>query len=179
MKKELEIDLPENLPTTKEELFCFSFNFENLVKTIDYLHKYNLALFSKIQNLNERMIKCEELAVEFPNLKKLTEDNQSKLNETENKIKETENKINEAQNKINETDNKIKELTEKTEANKTNIEKNTELITNNKKNIEFILLQNANDNDEYNFNDENLEEYIKSNKDNPNINIEEVKKKNE
>ena len=177
MKKELEIDLPENLPTTKEELFCFSFNFENLVKTIDYLHKYNLALFSKIQNLNERMIKCEELAVEFPNLKKLTEDNQSKLNETENKLKETENKINEAQNKINETDNKIKELTEKTEANKTNIEKNTELITNNKKNIEFILLQNANDNDEYNFNDENLEEYIKSNKDNPNINIEEVKKK--
>ena len=177
MKKELEIDLPENLPTTKEELFCFSFNFENLVKTIDYLHKYNLALFSKIQNLNERMIKCEELAVEFPNLKKLTEDNQSKLNETENKLKETENKINEAQNKINETDNKIKELTEKTEANKSNIEKNTELITNNKKNIEFILLQNANDNDEYNFNDENLEEYIKSNKDNPNINIEEVKKK--
>ena len=177
MKKELEIDLPENLPTTKEELFCFSFNFENLVKTIDYLHKYNLALFSKIQNLNERMIKCEELAVEFPNLKKLTEDNQSKLNETENKLKETENKINEAQNKINETDNKIKELTEKTETNKSNIEKNTELITNNKKNIEFILLQNANDNDEYNFNDENLEEYIKSNKDNPNINIEEVKKK--
>ena len=177
MKKELEIDLPENLPTTKEELFCFSFNFENLVKTIDYLHKYNLALFSKIQNLNERMIKCEELAVEFPNLKKLTEDNQSKLNETENKLKETENKINEAQNKINETDNKIKELTEKTEANKSNIEKNTELITNNKKNIEFILLQNANDNEEYNFNDENLEEYIKSNKDNPNINIEEVKKK--
>ena len=177
MKKELEIDLPENLPTTKEELFCFSFNFENLVKTIDYLHKYNLALFSKIQNLNERMIKCEELAVEFPNLKKLTEDNQSKLNETENKLKETENKMNEAQNKINETDNKIKELTEKTEANKSNIEKNTELITNNKKNIEFILLQNANDNDEYNFNDENLEEYIKSNKDNPNINIEEVKKK--
>ena len=177
MKKELEIDLPENLPTTKEELFCFSFNFENLVKTIDYLHKYNLALFSKIQNLNERMIKCEELAVDFPNLKKLTEDNQSKLNETENKLKETEIKMNEAQNKINETDNKIKELTEKTEANKSNIEKNTELITNNKKNIEFILLQNANDNDEYNFNDENLEEYIKSNKDNPNINIEEVKKK--
>ena len=47
MLKDLDIDLPANLPSNKDDLFCFSFNFENLIKTIDYLHKYNLALFSK------------------------------------------------------------------------------------------------------------------------------------
>jgi hypothetical protein len=41
MLQELKLDLPENLPSKTKDLFCFSFDFENLMKTIDYLHKYN------------------------------------------------------------------------------------------------------------------------------------------
>jgi hypothetical protein len=38
MLKDLDIDLPANLAPNKDDLFCFSFNFENLIKAIDYLH---------------------------------------------------------------------------------------------------------------------------------------------
>ena len=92
MLKDLEIDLPANLPTNKDDLFCFSFNFENLIKTIDYLHKYNLALFSKLQNLNERMAKFEsETSEELKKVKTVTDENKSKIEEVGGKIKQANN----------------------------------------------------------------------------------------
>ena len=116
MINDFEIGLPSKLPTKKDDLLGFSFNFENLIKTIDYLHKYNLALFSKLQNFNERMIKFEEISAEFPKLKEIVENLQLYSKEHEGLIKENRNKINENENKINE-------LSEQIELNKNNITK--------------------------------------------------------
>ena len=163
MINDFEIGLPSKLPTKKDDLLGFSFNFENLIKTIDYLHKYNLALFSKLQNFNERMIKFEEISAEFPKLKEIVENLQLYSKEHEGLIKENRNKINENENKINENEthikkneNKINELSEQIELNKNNITKNKELINNNNKNIEILLNDKKEEIKEEKVSDENL-----------------------
>ena len=106
MFKDFEIGLPSKLPSKKDDLFCFSFNFENLIKTIDYLHKYNLALFSKLQNFNERMLKFEEIATEFPKVKEEIQNLKLYSKEHENLIKENQDKINANNNKISDLSKK-------------------------------------------------------------------------
>ena len=93
MLKDFEIGLPSKLPSKKDDLFNFSFNFENLIKTIDYLHKYNLALFSKLQNFNERMINFEKIAAEFPKVKEEIQNLQLYSKEHEKLIKENKKKL--------------------------------------------------------------------------------------
>ena len=132
MLKDLELGLPSKLPSKKDDLFCFSFNFENLIKTIDYLHKYNLALFSKLQNFNERMIKVEEIAVQFPKVQEEIQNLQLYSREQEKMIKEN-------QSKINDNDTKINDLSKKIDKNKININKNEELINNNKEKIDLLF----------------------------------------
>ena len=158
MLKDFEIGLPSKLPSKKDDLFNFSFNFENLIKTIDYLHKYNLALFSKLQNFNERMINFEKIAAEFPKVKEEIQNLQLYSKEHEKLIKENEKKI-------GENENKIDDLAKKIDQNKTNIATNEELIENNKKNID-ILLKDKNDR-ETKENEENEE--IEENEENDEI----------
>ena len=108
MLNNLEIDLPANLPTNKDNLFCFSFNIENLIKTIDYLHKYNLALFSKLQNLNERMAKFEsETSEELKKVKTITDENKSKIDEVGGKLNEANNEIEDLKKDIIKNEEKI------------------------------------------------------------------------
>ena len=163
MLKDFEIGLPSKLPSKKDDLFCFSFNFENLIKTIDYLHKYNLALFSKLQNFNERMIKFEEVAAEFQKVKEETQNLQLNSKEHDTLIKE-------CQNKIVDNENKIKELSKKVDKNEIDISNNNDLITTNKKNIDILLKEkNEKKKNEKESGTENA-------KQNANINTEEIKK---
>ena len=163
MLKDFEIGLPSKLPSKKDDLFCFSFNFENLIKTIDYLHKYNLALFSKLQNFNERMLKFEEVAAEFQKVKEETQSLQLNSKEHDTLIKE-------CQNKIVDNENKIKELSKKIDKNEIDISNNNDLITTNKKNID-ILLKEKNDKKK-----NEKESGTENAKQNANINTEEIKK---
>ena len=163
MLKDFEIGLPSKLPSKKDDLFCFSFNFENLIKTIDYLHKYNLALFSKLQNFNERMIKFEEVAAEFQKVKEETQNLQLSSKEHDTLIKE-------CQNKIVDNENKIKELSKKVDKNEIDISNNNDLITTNKKNIDILLKEK---NEKKKNEKENGTENAKQN---VNINTEEIKK---
>ena len=161
MLKDFEIGLPSKLPSKKDDLFCFSFNFENLIKTIDYLHKYNLALFSKLQNFNERMIKFEEVATEFQKVKEDTLNLQLYSKEHETLIKE-------CQNKIVDNENKIKELSKKIDKNEIDISNNNDLITTNKKNIDILLKENEKkknekDNQNANINAEEIKKYMAQN----------------
>ena len=161
MLKDFEIGLPSKLPSKKDDLFCFSFNFENLIKTIDYLHKYNLALFSKLQNFNERMIKFEEVATEFQKVKEDTLNLQLYSKEHETLIKE-------CQNKIVDNENKIKELSKKIDKNEIDISNNNDLITTNKKNIDILLKENEKkknekDNQNANINAEEIKKYMVQN----------------
>ena len=77
------------------------------MKTIDYLHNYNLALFSQLQNLNKRMIileeKLPEFKTNFENHEKKLKEHQSIIDEDQIKIKELE-KLN-GKNKNVKSDN--------------------------------------------------------------------------
>ena len=135
MLNDFELGLPSQLPTKKDDLFCFSFNFENLIKTIDYLHKYNLALFSKLQNFNERMIKFEEVADEFEKTKVI-------IQELQLSSKEHDTLIQESQVKIFNNETKINELTKNVNKNESDIKNNNELLAENKKKIDKLLKDN-------------------------------------
>ena len=155
MLKDLDIDLPANLPSNKDDLFCFSFNFENLIKTIDYLHKYNLALFSKLQNLNERMAKFEsETSEELKKVKTITEENKSKIDEVGGKLNEANNDIERLKKDIIKNEEKIDLILTYENNNKNNNEnenENEEQENNansdndkiNKNNFQKFLSENA------------------------------------
>ena len=131
MLKELKLDLPPELPSQTKDLFAFSFDFENLMKTIDYLHKYNLALFSQLQDFNTRMNAVEEIV---PDVYKLKTD----VENLEAKDKEHESLINENQSKIKEIDKNIKDLNDKIDINEYNIKKNKDSITEIEKKIDKL-----------------------------------------
>ena len=131
MLKELKLDIPPELPYQTKDLFAFSFDFENLMKTIDYLHKYNLALFSQLQSFNTRMNAVEEIV---PDVYKLKTD----VENLEAKDKEHESLINENQSRIKEIDKKIKDLNDKIDINEYNIKKNKDSITEIEKKLDGI-----------------------------------------
>ena len=122
MLQELKLDLPENLPSKTKDLFYFSFDFENLMKTIDYLHKYNLALFSQLQNFNKRMVILEGKLPEFNKMKINVENNEKKLKEFQLKIDEDQIKIKELENTIESLNDKISDKN-----NNINIKKEVEI----------------------------------------------------
>lgn len=126
MLQELKLDLPENLPSKTKDLFCFSFDFENLMKTIDYLHKYNLALFSQLQNFNKRMVFLEEKLPEFNKLKINVENQEKQLKEHQSIIEENQLKIKELENTIESLEDKNINKN-KTESDNTNKKKEGEI----------------------------------------------------
>ena len=146
MFHELKLDLPENLPSKTKDLFCFSFDFENLMKTIDYLHKYNLALFSQLQNLNKRMNSLEGKLPEFNKMKTNVENHEKKLKDHQSIIDEDHIKIKELENKNGIRSDNTKDNTNKKkegEINDDKIKKYLEnyLIGNNNKDIDTIKHQ--------------------------------------
>ena len=173
MLKDLELGLPSKLPSKKDDLFCFYFNFENLIKTIDYLHKYNLALFSKLQNFNERMIKVEEIAVQFPKVQEEIQNLQLYSREQEKMIKEN-------QSKINDNDTKINDLSKKIDKNKININKNEELINNNKEKIDLLFKEKEKEKNDNQIKEQEKrlqnENQINNKKEKEAINFDEIKK---
>ena len=171
MLKDLELGLPSKLPSKKDDLFCFSFNFENLIKTIDYLHKYNLALFSKLQNFNERMIKFEEIATQFPKV-------QEEIQNLQLYSKEHYNAIKENQNKIIENDNKINDLSKRIDKNKININKNEESINTNKEKIDLLIKEKEKNDNKIKEQEKKLQNEKQNNntKESASINSEEIKK---
>jgi len=160
MLKEIKLDIPPELPSQTKDLFAFSFDFENLMKTIDYLHKYNLALFSQLQSFNTRMNAVEEI---LPDVYKLKTD----VENLEAKDKEHESLINENQKRINEINKNIKDLNDKIDINEYNIKKNKESITDIEKKIDDINKSiNENNNNKSNKSDidmDKIKKYINEN----------------
>ena len=169
MLKDLELGLPSKLPSKKDDLFCFSFNFENLIKTIDYLHKYNLALFSKLQNFNERMIKVEEIAVQFPKVQEEIQNLQLYSREQEKMIKEN-------QSKINDNDTKINDLSKKIDKNKININKNEELINNNKEKIDLLFKEREKEKNDNQIKEQEKKVQNENQNEKEPVNFDEIKK---
>ena len=113
------------------------------MKTVDYLHKYNLALFSQLQNLNKRMVFLEEKLPEFNKVKENVENHEKKMKEHKSIIDENQIKIKELENKNkndNKSDNINKNKEVEVEINEDKIKKYLEnyVIGHNNKDIDTI-----------------------------------------
>ena len=61
----LTYDLPVNL----DDLCKFTFNFNNLIKVINYLHQNNLNLQSDLKDINQRLYAFETLKGDIEDMK--------------------------------------------------------------------------------------------------------------
>ena len=142
--KNLEMNLPQILPFRKDDLCKVYLNFENLGKTIDYLHNYSTTLFSKFQAFNVKILKLEErMDSEVLKLVKRIENLDSSTRGIRDFMTTNKDKITEMNIKISEDELKINEIEDKIEEFQNEITKNTDmlhLVENTKKNANNIDL---------------------------------------
>ena len=101
-----------DLPVKLEELLQFSFNFSNLIKIIDYLHKNNLSLQNYLKDMDKRLTSLEYLKNDIDDLKIKTE-NIEKTNENLNhSFMNLQERILKYDSKIAEIQSKTKEIEE-------------------------------------------------------------------
>ena len=159
------------LPVKLEELCQFTFNFNNLIKIIDYLHQNNLSLQEELKDIDKRLISMENLKTDIDDLKIKTTNiertndniNRSLSNIHENVLK-FDSKISDFQAKINDVESKVKNYEIIQNEHIQNINHLNKVADDNKKNIAQL-------NDSININSKNttkiidkLEEHEKSNK---------------
>ena len=109
----ISIDLPVKL----NELFEFSFNFNNLIKTISYLHQNELSLHQNLKDIDMRLSSMEslrndieELKIKSSNIEKSNDNlNRSFLNLQEKILKYDKN-ITDVQLKTNDIESKLKKF---------------------------------------------------------------------
>ena len=147
------------LPVKLEELCQFTFNFNNLIKIIDYLHQNNLSLQQEMKDIDKRLVSMENLKTDIEDLKIKTTNiertneniNRSLSNIHENVLK-FDSKISDVQIKANDVESKVKKyeiiqndqvqninhLNKVAEENTKKLEQLNESININSKNITQI-----------------------------------------
>ena len=105
------IDLPAKL----EELCEFTFNFNNLIKVIDYLHQNNLSLQLEIKDLDKRLTSMEflkndieDLKIKTTNIERTNENLNRSLSNLQEKFLNYDSKISDIQLKTNDLQSDLK-----------------------------------------------------------------------
>ena len=178
MNKDLRLDLPIKL----EELLNFSFNFDNLMKAISYLHNNDLNFVTNFKDFENRISILESLKSDIGEIKiqarniQNTNDNlnrsilsmQERLSKMDSKISEIDKKTNDNSTHIKDFEKKIVEHNENLDNLNKVVEENIKRMHNyeydiniNKKDISIIK--------------ENIEQLRQSDKDLESL----IQKKNE
>ena len=153
MKQEIiKLEFPFKL----EELLNYTFNFDNLIKAISFLHNNNIKLVSELNDINKRMsvfdsmkTDIEEIKIKSKNIQNQNEALQSSvkgmqermlkfdlsLNDLNKKINESESKLLEHNNLIMNHDKNLSHLNKVVEDNVKKIAKLDEEISMNRKDI--------------------------------------------
>ena len=105
------------LPVKLNELFEFSFNFNNLIKTISYLHQNELSLHQNLKDIDMRLSSMEslrndieELKIKSSNIEKSNDNlNRSFLN-LQDKILKYDKNITDVQLKTNDIESQLKKF---------------------------------------------------------------------
>ena len=116
------------LPTKLEELCCFSFNFNNLIKMVDYFHQNDIAFVTEIQDLNKRLSILESLKSEIEDIK-------IKTSNIENLGDNINRSFINIQNRMMSIDTKFNEISEKAEENLKVLEIQKQTIDNHDNNL--------------------------------------------
>ena len=176
MKKEiLKLEFPFKL----ENLLHYTFNFDNLIKAISFLHNNNIRLVSELNDINRRISIFDSMQADINEIiiqsKKIQNQNDAlnmsvknmqekmlkfdvSLNDINKKLIETESKLLEHNTSIEKHDKNLSHLNKVVEDNIKKIGKFEEEITSNKKDI-----SNMNENiDKLKHKDKDLEDLINS-----------------
>ena len=124
-------DLKIELPVKLEELLNYTFNFDNLIKAIAFLHNNDMSLYSNLNDFDKRISNLEELKNEIEEIKIQSKNIQN----TNDNINRT---IQNMQERFLKIDFKLNELNIKTSENKSNLEEQTKNIELHSKNIDHL-----------------------------------------
>ena len=103
---EIELRISNDLPCAKENL-C-QFTCDNLISTIDYLHRYNLELLSEIKNLNRRICRMEDLKAVVDQITIKSDNYEKRINDLELSSTNSNSKIMEHELRLNALEKKQK-----------------------------------------------------------------------
>jgi len=133
-KVESKLDLPIKL----EELVNFSFNFENLIKVISYLHNIDIDFSTNIKDLDKRITNLECLKSDINEIKiqtKSIQNSNDNLNRSmismQEKLVKMDSKINEIEKKSNSYNIQLKEQGKKLESYGKNIDHLNKVVEEN------------------------------------------------
>ena len=140
MKSE-EIKLPIKL----EELLKLSFNFDNLIKTISFMHNTDINITANYQNLEKRVtiLEClkgdiNEIKIQAKNIQNSNDNLNRSMQTMQEKLLKMDLKINELEKKSNEHIAQANENQKKLESYGKNIEHLNKVVEDNiKKTINF------------------------------------------
>ena len=116
------------LPSKLEDICQFSFNFDNLMKVVDYLFNNNLIIIKEIKDLKSRVNDLESLPIEMEKLKLKA-----------NSIEKTNDSLNRSfldmKEKFIKNDSKVSEIVKKNEEFKSNFEKIDKILEGHDDNL--------------------------------------------
>ena len=151
--------LKEDLPARLEELCQFTFNFNNLMKVIDYLHHNNLSLQLELQDMDKRLLSMEflkndieDLKIKTTNIERTNDNINRSLSNLQERFLNYDSKMSEIQAKTNENESNLKKfeimkndheqnlnhLNKVVEDNVKTSNKLNELMKSNNKNLSMI-----------------------------------------
>ena len=118
----------QEFPVKLEELCSFSFNFENLIRIIEFLHKSHIQLANEVKDLSKKLLSIEDLKTQIGDL-------QIKNRQNEIFQKETGQTISNLQSKILEIDSKMSNINDQAVETSQKILKYDISITSHEDNI--------------------------------------------
>ena len=139
MKKEIiKLEFPFKL----EELLNYTFNFDNLIKAISFLHNNNLKLFSEINDINKRISvfdsmksDIEEIKIQSKSIQNQNEALSQSMKNMQERMLKFDGSLNEINKKLKDDETKIEELNTLMESHDKNLSHLNKVVEDNVKKI--------------------------------------------
>ena len=103
----------QEFPVKLEELCSFSFNFENLIRIIEFLHKSHTQLANEVKDLSKKLLSIEDLNSQIGDLQIKNRQNEIFQKDTGETIKNLQSKILEIDSKMTNINDQALQTSEK------------------------------------------------------------------
>ena len=142
MKKEIiKLEFPFKL----EELLNYTFNFDNLIKAISFLHNNNLKLFSEINDINKRISvfdsmksDIEEIKIQSKSIQNQNEALSQSMKNMQERMLKFDGSLNEINKKLKDDETKIEEHNTLMESHDKNLSHLNKVVEDNVKKIGIL-----------------------------------------
>jgi chromosome segregation ATPase len=103
----------QEFPVKLEELCSFSFNFENLIRIIEFLHKSHTQLANEVKDLSKKLLSLDDLKSQIGDLQIKNRQNEIFQKDTGETIKNLQSKILEIDSKMTNINDQALQTSEK------------------------------------------------------------------